>query len=1128
MRDAVVFGCMFFAAPLAAGAGDWPEHLGGPERAGISEDAVDPGGKPAWVYVTGKKPHGGFYPPLRAETMGPQQIVAPSSTFDYAFGIAAADGRVFVASSTEEGVFCLDAATGKRLWTFSAEGAVRFAPVARGGLLYFGADDGCVYCVEAATGAERWRYSAAPERRWVLANGRWASQWPVRTSVALHEGAAYFSAGLFPAAGGVVLCAVDAADGAVKWRRPILTPSQGYILVEGGTLLVPNGRAAPAEFALADGAPIGAESELRREGGAAFTAMVDGMVAYGPSEFGILRFRTAPGESAGPASYASRSIRGLVTGIAGWRAVAAGEAAWLLREGELAAYPRERFRAILEESGLKHAERIKARVVTAKSGVQMKTDLAAEERLAGALKWKAQIAGGRSLVATKSAIVVGAKGRVAGFDSESGRELFSLPVEGTAWELAVADGRLLASTDAGNIYAWSRADKPVGEVRAVSGGFGEDGREQAAARALVAAALERLGTRKGHCLVAGVGEGRLALEVARQSEMRVIGVEKNPETLRRARENLARAGVHGDRVVLRGAPDGRLSTIRHFANLVLSESWLGGGGMAFAPGEVFERVRPYGGMLLLVGKEAPGKEWDAVAGGWERATVGGLPAGVAVRGALAGAGHWTHMFADAANTSSSGDELVGGTGYRLQWFGDPSPPRIAGWHANGLGPLFRDGRLFVIKVDHVEAVDAYNGVSLWQTDVPGSARFSPAREGGAACVDEARLFFAVSNDVRAFDVATGAEAGVFRAPGEGADWGFLAVDEARVYGSGQKPSATNTSAPRYGTVDALRSMWSASEVEFAASGTVFALDKKTGAVAWSHAAPGRAVLNASIAVDGARVYFVESRNPAVAADADGSVLLRDFLEKDAYLVALDKADGKKAWEAPCAFGARTMLYLSAADGMLVASYGYHTGPLAGRVAASAASKLAAEMGKPLEEAKRLLEETKVAFAFEAFDAATGVRRWKAEYVSSDSLGTQHNYNVSHPVLAGGTLYHNPAEQYLVAVDMKTGALTEHKGIQRGKGCATPTASARAMFYRSMGIACYDFASGTQFYVSDANRPSCWMSVLPAGGLVLMPEYSVGCNCAFPLQTSVALAPGDYEESLMLRRGGGPAGRGNDR
>ncbi|MBM4085529.1 MAG: hypothetical protein FJ272_12120, partial [Planctomycetes bacterium] len=44
------------------------------------------------------------------------------------------------------------------------------------------------------------------------------------------------------------------------------------------------------------------------------------------------------------------------------------------------------------------------------------------------------------------------------------------------------------------------------------------------------------------------------------------------------------------------------------------------------------------------------------------------------------------------------------------------------------------------------------------------------------------------------------------------------------------------------------------------------------------------------------------------------------------------------------------------------------------------------------------------------------------------------------------------------------------------------------------------------------RPGCWLHVVPAGGLVLSPESSSGCTCAYPIQTTLALAPMDRKEN----------------
>lgn len=38
------------------------------------------------------------------------------------------------------------------------------------------------------------------------------------------------------------------------------------------------------------------------------------------------------------------------------------------------------------------------------------------------------------------------------------------------------------------------------------------------------------------------------------------------------------------------------------------------------------------------------------------------------------------------------------------------------------------------------------------------------------------------------------------------------------------------------------------------------------------------------------------------------------------------------------------------------------------------------------------------------------------------------------------------------------------------------------------------------------RGGCWISMIPAGGLVLAPESSAGCSCTDSIQTSVAYIP----------------------
>src|SRR4029079_4531772 len=126
---------------------------------------------------------------------------------------------------------------------------------------------------------------------------------------------------------------------------------------------------------------------------------------------------------------------------------------------------------------------------------------------------------------------------------------------------------------------------------------------------------------------------------------------------------------------------------RYFADLVVSSQSVAAGGDR----EGTRVQRPVGGIAGL------GKA------GALRKTV---------RGALEGAGQWTHQYADPANTCCSTDNVIQGP-LGMLWFRDSdldSPSR----HGRGPAPLFLDGRLFVEGTNGLRCVNAYNGRLLWE------------------------------------------------------------------------------------------------------------------------------------------------------------------------------------------------------------------------------------------------------------------------------------------------------------------------------------------------------------------------------------------------------------------------------
>ena len=76
----------------------------------------------------------------------------------------------------------------------------------------------------------------------------------------------------------------------------------------------------------------------------------------------------------------------------------------------------------------------------------------------------------------------------------------------------------------------------------------------------------------------------------------------------------------------------------------------------------------------------------------------------------------------------------------------------------------------------------------------------------------------------------------------------------------------------------------------------------------------------------------------------------------------------------------------------------------------------------------------------------------------------------------------------------------------GHGCGTMSASNSAYFFRGNNPTIFDIETKKHEYLTNSTRPGCWINIIPAGGLILMPEASSGCTCSYAIQASLALAP----------------------
>jgi len=950
---------------------------------------------------------------------------------------------------------------------------VRFAPVFCEGLLYAGSDDGCVYCLSAKDGSLIWKRRIGPDQQMIPGNGRMISRWPVRTGLVVEDGTVYCTAGLFPEQG-TYLVALDAGTGSVEYQQRIEVSPQGYLLASPQRLYVPTGRTNPVIFSRSQGTP---EGQIESAGGAYALLMEDVLV-------------TGPGRGSKQLLAGEVQTKDTIATFGGLRMVVSGSVAYMQSERQLAAFDRGRYLRLSRSQ----AQLKRTRTAAQKSLDKMEKDQPQAEEVRREIKdldarirdldvrmnacylWTAPCRQGHSMIAAGRTLFVGGENEVAAIDSENGNTIWTGEVEGKAAGLCIAQGDLYVSTDAGRVHCFRHAGPA--EPRRVTDAVNPDPypqdefshRYDAAVRGI----LRRASTSKGYCLILGCGDGRLACELARRSEFQIVAVEPDAAKADRTRRLLDRAGLSG-RAVVHHVPDGRLPYTSYCANVVVSDGLLCGGPYP-DPCEVFRVLRPCGGVVALAAPAAANSEpemrkWGrTVFPGWRVAADSGLVWGLFARGELDGSGQWTHLHAEPGNSACSGDKAVKGT-LTLQWFGEPGPRDMIDRHHRNVSPLARDGRLFVPGDCLVFAVDLYNGTPLWRIDLPDSRRLGAFLDGGSMVVDDRMLYVVAGDMCRSFDVESGRPGVSFAMPQlENPDphkWGYVAREGSLLFGSGCKPEAFYTETSHKAD-DAL---WYR-DMEVVTSDYLFAKDKDRDELLWTYR--GGLVLNTTITLVAGRICFVETDCPQALADANGRMPVKTlFAGGDQHLVGLDQQTGRIVFKRKIDVSHfEEPVFLNSGQGVLLLS----------------GSRLA---------------DKSVWYSYDAFDARTGEELWHAGHDSGLPTDGGHGEYNRHPAIVGETVYAWP-----YAYTLRTGERIEGwKFERRGHGCGGVSASAQCLFWRGGNPWMYDLGpGGGPARLNTVSRPGCWINMIPAGGLLLIPEASSGCTCGFPLQTSLAYLP----------------------
>jgi len=278
---------------------------------------------------------------------------------------------------------------------------------------------------------------------------------------------------------------------------------------------------------------------------------------------------------------------------------------------------------------------------------------------------------------------------------------------------------------------------------------------------------------------------------------------------------------------------------------------------------------------------------------------------------------------------------------------------------------------------------------------------------------------------------------------ESLTWGYLAVTDGLIVGS----------------------MGTRTEAEY-----VFALGKCDGKLHWLYKARDAVPVRAMAVGDG-RLNMI---------DATGRSKLQPMLRRGqggvtvTTLLALDISTGKVVWQ-----NAEKKTVWKAGDERSA----YTSGP--------AQTNLSFADGVLLASRRDGLT---------AYSGRDGVVLWTSKVACSRL-----------PVIVRNVVY---AEPY--ALDLKTGRnlSREHpltgaqvtRRFRRAYGCGSVSASPNLLSFRSGALGFCDLAGDTGTHNFGGVRPGCFINVIAANGLVLAPEGTSSCTCAYNYQTSVALMP----------------------
>jgi len=1003
--------------------------------------------------------------------------------YDRVFEPIIKDGRMYIGFNDSDKVVALSLDDGSELWSYYTDGPVRFPPVAWKDRVICVSDDGYLHCLNAANGSLIWKRRGGPSDRKVLGNERIISAWPARGGPVIADDTLYFAASIWPFMG-TFIYAIDPVNGDVLWvndatsadyiKQPHSAPSfagvapQGTLSVSGDRLIVPGGRSVPAVLDRAIGRQEYFDFNAGGKGNGGSLVIARGEEFY---------------------------VHTRERGVRGYNLQDGRKTAFMINEPVLT-----------DELVYTAMMRGDTPVVRAYDvhGVDNKTQKK--------LVWEVEADGlGDLILAGDTLYAAGDKAITAIKLATDPRKVphvgTSIKVDGEVLRLLAANECLTAVTLDGQIHVFGSGgtdNSPLADSDASVERMELTNADNDFAKSL----LQDVGSSDGYVLWFGAEDSNLIAAVLQASELRLVVVNKDAESVNRLRKKFDAVGLYGKRITAHVGTPKSFRAPPFIANAVIigeqsTESLIANHTELKA---AFDSVRPYGSSLIVLHDgPVPAAISDAIKqANLENADVKVIANRAIVQrvGALTGAANWTHQYGDVANTVKSNDSRVK-LPLGLLWFGGSSNAEVLPRHGHGPPEQVVDGRLYVEGHNSLSCRDVYTGRIIWHRkfkdlgtsdiyfdetykDTPLDTAYNQVHIPGANgrgtnyVVTSEGVYLVVGSNCLILSPSTGETVNTISLPeknGHQPQWGYIGVyEDVLLAGNGFANFRATHRLDFSESDNKLRrnsAGFGSKSFDISASAGLVGFDRHSGKQLWQVDAK-HSFLHNGIAVGDGTVFCLD-RLPKPVED---KLARRGQATPETYrIVAFDVYTGTEKWQNNDKVFGSWLSYSDEHNLLLQAG-------------ASGSDRLKSEVGGGMA----------------VLNGTDGTTKWRV-----------NNRSYSGPCILHGSTILTNANSYKLSAGafnlldgnpvLTTNPLTGQDQVWqvcRAYGCNSIIASENMLTFRSGAAGYYDLTTRSGTGNLGGFKSGCTSNLVVANGVLNAPDYTRTCSCAYQNQTSLGL------------------------